>query len=560
MADIYKVIVDKLSVMAQKKSDGVVVKTLRKGLEVKVYNKTPGEKGVYWGKISKKDEQWINMAHVKKLGGDAEKNNTKDDKTTDNEDDSEYDNTVYGQDLESYNKVMMQRIRAFGAPPRFTQEVDPWYYVTDSVGVGRAMAETWYSQPSILSICPGTVNYLPGFTKKKKDKFFNRVKEMIGDKVTNIDSEHNADANGQLYSFKSANADYFNVVNLIARIISNDMGIGNVTNIIEGCNTPLNTFDYTYFTEPSKFKPNKGGLVGLFDELKKSVDSSLWDNSYIHFFTNQSGSNVTESITTESGQSWLETQLTGSGLDAASRNIQFLFGGAISEKANTDIRNVVDNVKDSGGLLSGFATIAKNYINGGRLVFPQMITGMHYNKSVNVETTFMSPSGDRRSIFKYVMIPVAHLLALAVPKQVTSNMYTYPFLVKIRQAGVVDMDLAFISNLDLTRGGSDNTSWTTDNLPTEVTARFTVTPLYSNLMVTSSKNPYLALCNSALMEYLGNMVGLDLTVNGFNRQIELAKMLLYNKVHDIPTNVARVSGQNIGRGLRKFTSALGLTS
>lgn len=556
MADIYKVIVDKLSVMAQKKSDGVVVKTLRKGLEVKVYSKTPGEKNTQWGKISKKDEQWINMAHVKKLGGNAEKNNTKDDKTTDNE----YDNTVYGQDLESYNKVMMQRIRAFGAPPRFTQEVDPWYYVTDSVGVGRAMAETWYSQPSILSICPGTVNYLPGFTKKKKDKFFNQVKQMIGDKVTNIDSDHNADANGQLYSFKSANADYFNVVNLIARIISNDMGIGNVTNIIEGCNTPLNTFDYAYLTEPSKFKPNKDGLVGLFDELKKSINNSLWDNSYVHFFTNQSGSNVTESITTESGQSWLETQLTGSGLDSASRNIQFLFGGAISEKANTDIQNVIDNTKDSGGLLSGFATIAKNYINGGRLVFPQMITGMHYNKSVNVETTFMSPSGDRRSIFKYVMLPAAHLLALAVPKQVTSNMYTYPFLVKIRQAGVVDMDLAFISGLDLTRGGSDNTSWTTDNLPTEITARFTVTPLYSNLMVTSSKNPYLALCNSALMEYLGNMVGLDLTVNGFNRQIELAKMLLYNKVHDIPTNVARVSGQNIGRGLRKFTSALGLTS
>ena len=54
---------------------------------------------------------------------------------------------------------------------------------------------------------------------------------------------------------------------------------------------------------------------------------------------------------------------------------------------------------------------------------------------------------------------------MATPKQLSSNMYTYPFLCRIFQRGNVNMDLAYISSLDFSRGGSENTSWTVDGLP-----------------------------------------------------------------------------------------------
>ena len=69
-----------------------------------------------------------------------------------------------------YNTLMQKYIRALGSPPRFTQQVDPYYTNDMGAGTGRAMSKTWFSNPSILSICPGTVDYLPGFNKKEKDK------------------------------------------------------------------------------------------------------------------------------------------------------------------------------------------------------------------------------------------------------------------------------------------------------------------------------------------------------------------------------------------------------
>ena len=101
------------------------------------------------------------------------------------------------------------------------------------------------------------------------------------------------------------------------------------------------------------------------------------------------------------------------------------------------------------------------------------------------------------------------------------------------------MDLAFVSNLDFTRGGSDNTSWTVDGLPTEVTARFTILPLYTNLMVTSSRNPFLYMQNTALIEYLGNMVGLDMLMNNLEQKVDIAMSSIGNTIMETPTNFAR---------------------
>ena len=113
------------------------------------------------------------------------------------------------------------------------------------------------------------------------------------------------------------------------------------------------------------------------------------------------------------------------------------------------------------------------------------------------------------------------------------------FKPKLRLNLIENKDLAFISNLDLVRGGSDNTSWTVDGLATEITARFTITPLYSNMMVTSSRNPFLYMGNTALIEYLGKLCGLDMKVNNLQVKTKLANQLLANYVMDTPSTFAR---------------------
>lgn len=548
MADIYKVSVDKANIRTGKDSTSTIVAEKKMNAELKITAKEAGEDNQQYGHV-KSPDGWIAMSSVSKLGSD---------KLPKAENTATYTNTTpTGSSEGDYDKVLLRSLRALGSPPRYTKKVDPWYSMSTTTGTGRAMAATWYSDPSILSLCPGAVDYLPGFSRSKgKNKFFNSVKgALYGDALSWAKKDKKMDANGQLYTFKSAYKNYINVVNLLARVSADFLGIGDVTNLIPGASIRLDNMDWGYFTNPS----GATSSGGIFTETKNALNAAVNDDAYIHFFVNHSGVQVSENISASQKDSWLEEKIgSDSGLSSAAENIQFLFGGAIGKEAEADIETVLEEARTSNELLGSLGTIAKNYLKGGRLVFPKIITGMKYDKSMSVELSFTSVYGDKKSIFRYVILPCLHLLAMATPKQLSSNMYTYPFLVRAFQRGSINMDLAFMSNLEFTRGGSDNTSWTVDGLPTEVIARFTITPLYSNMMVTSAKNPFLFMQNTALIEYLGTMCGVDLHMNNLTAKTNVALQLIKNRVTDTPTNFARgLVDTKIANEIRKFTSILG---
>ena len=76
-------------------------------------------------------------------------------------------------------------------------------------------------------------------------------------------------------------------------------------------------------------------------------------------------------------------------------------------------------------------------------------------------------------------------------------------------------------------------------------------------MVTSARNPFLFMQNSALLEYLGTMCGLDLKQNNFDVKVKLAKSLLKNSVHDTPTVIARGFADSwFANELRNFTQII----
>ena len=416
MADIYKVKVASLNSYSKHSTSGSKINEYKKGAEVKVYTKEPGDNNKQWGNIKEKGNEWLLMESLEKTGTDDGTTETVTNfgNTKENTDKAK-DDTTYGNSDSAYNKVMLKYIRALGSPPRFTKNVDPWYSVSNTVGTGRVMAQTWLSDPAILSICPRSVDYLPGFGfKTKKNQLFNQIKgSMSGDLLKAAKKDKKLDANGQLYAFKSAYTEYMNVVNLMARMAADFMGIGDVTDIISGSKLKLKNFDYGYYSNPSKASSG-----GIFSETLNALNTAVSDGAYVHFFVNHSGANVSETISTDSGKSWLEEQISsGSGIDSAARNIQFLFGSAITDEAKSDIEKVIQEANTANSLLGGFATIANNYLKGGRLVFPKMITGMDYNKSAVVELSFTSVYGDRRYIFKYVILTCIHILEMAKQTQ-----------------------------------------------------------------------------------------------------------------------------------------------
>ena len=570
MADIYKVNARIAYSYSNRSDKAKIIKEYKKGSEVTVYDKYAGKwdghNNIQYGNISKKGNEWIVMQYLTKISTNADGSidvATSETSTINEQSakgnaqeirDEVANDTVYGENNSAYDKILLKYIHAFGSPPRYTSDVDPRYGVSGEINVGRAMASTWYSHPSILSLCPGTVDYLPGFSRKKKDVFFSKISANVGGGIKSaIARDYNLEANGQLYAFRSAYRDYMNIVNLLARTAANYLGIGDETGLFFGSNISLNKFDYGYYTEAKRSQ----GQPSIFEETKTAITSSaVSDAAYIHFFLNQAGVSAGDEFNTSASNSILEDKFGGeSNVSQLFQNFQFLFGGAIGgDVATSDLEAILQEASSSSELLGSFTNITRNYLKGGRLVFPKMISGMDYSKSISVEANFVSLYGDRKSIFKYTILPAIHLLAMASPKQLASNMYTYPFLVRAYEKGNMNTDLAFISNITFNRGGSDNKSWTVDGLPTEINVRFTITPLYTNMMVTSARNPFLFMQNTALMEYLGTMCGLDLKANNLNVKVDLAKNMIKNAVSDTPTSIARgITDSKFVNEIRKFT-------
>lgn len=510
------------------------------------------------------DQGWVKMSNWKLIGSSEKTDADKKKESTEGENyDSKNETERFGLSTGDYQYVLNKYIRAFGSPPRFTDAVDPYFYPNDDTatdgGTGRSMASTWYSDPSILSLAPGTVDYLPGFsTSKKSNRLFDMFKAAVGEGSALASlgqADLDMDTNGKLYEFRSAYTDYINTVNVMARSVATFMGIGDYKYLMSnmGATKALKSFDYGFWNSQGSY-PSSGN--GVFDATKFTFTTAVAENTYVHFFVNGAGTSISENLSSSPKDSWLENQLgADSALGEAAETIQYLFGGAIGANAEADIQKIVKEAKDANELLGSLGAIAKNYLKGGKLVFPKIISNIRYEKTMSVNLTFTSLYGDKRSIFKYCILPCLHLLAFAAPKQLSSNMFTYPYLVRAYQRGCINMDLAFMSGLEFKRGGSDDTSWTEDGLPTEINASFNITPLYSNMMVTSAKNPFLFFNNTSLIEYLGTMVGLDLKLNNFNAKVQLINDLISGAVQDIPTNLARgFMDSKFMNNLRRFNS------
>ena len=180
----------------------------------------------------------------------------------------------------------------------------------------------------------------------------------------------------------------------------------------------------------------------------------------------------------------------------------------------------------------GIFELGSNFLKGGKLVLPKMVGNSHYSKSINVNMRFSSPYGNRYSIFMRCIVPICHLWALALPRQLSDNMYSYPFLIRANQVGCFHCDLGVITGLSIQRGGSDETAWTVDGLPTEYDVSFQIQPLVDDLMITGSNHPGLFCKNENLLDYLGTYCGFDLLANNMDTRLEMVAAFYRNALSD----------------------------
>ena len=476
-----------------------------------------------------------------------------------------YDNTNYNPmgysaekrylGTEEYYKENMSKLNyCFGTPPKFNMDIDI-QYVSD-VGIGRVLSQTYYANPTILSICPGKVKMFPHlFNKSERDSLFNAIYEAAGtgdaSVLQKLNSDKNSDIlNGSLYEFSQDTEDYAKRVNLLCRACAVLLGIGNER--MPYTSTKLVNFDYAYWSIRKKYSPSTGKVQNVFTDFWKggfeALTSGITDQNYVHFLISTENTSVDESVNTSTEPSFLENML--SSVNNISNQLSYLSGIGFNNQmdAKDNINNILNGVIGE----NGWTKLADNVLSGGKLKIPKIVGDTDYSQGISCSLTFISPYGNPKSVFLWCIVPICHLLAFALPKQLSDSMYSYPYLLKVNQKGWFNSNLAVMTSIKVSRGGSDNTSWSSEGLATEWTVNFDITPLYSQLTLPSTDHPFLFMKNDGLIDYLGNMCGFDLKANNLDVKRRLIGNFIANKFTGIPNDIQRWSSDKVSNAVSKI--------
>ena len=449
--------------------------------------------------------------------------------------DSKTLNTMY--DDEYYRKLAEKYMFALGMPPKFNMDIDIQHIEDIAGGFGRVISKTILSNPAILSICPGKVVMFPDLMGTKREQMIDTALSIAGGNSSlagKINADEGGAFSGRMYKFTADTAEYAKYLNALCRATAVMLGIQD--RYMPYTSTTLKEFDYQYWSIRKRYSPAAAGATdtdtsifktfgsGLVKVATKLMSAAVDDTTYINFFLNGSETSVQERIANDTSNSPLDSVFnTVSDLGA---KLNYFTGSGFLNSTESNESVMSEALSDLGEGIGGVLTLGKNFLKGGRLVLPKMVTGASYDRSISCELKFISPYGDPYAVFLNCLVPICHLLAMSLPKQISDNMYTYPFLVRCAQLGQFNVDLGIISGITISRGGSDNTSWTIDTLATEWDVQLEITPLVDELMITSTSHPILFCKNEMLLDYLGNLCGFDLLAYNFATKANLMLTML----------------------------------
>ena len=153
-------------------------------------------------------------------------------------------------------------------------------------------------------------------------------------------------------------------------------------------------------------------------------------------------------------------------------------------------------------LLNGLQDMAKNNFSGNfgqaasvlfgkaigiQTAFPKIWDRSEYNNTSSLTIKLVSPSGHKDDVDNFVIKPLQRILLAASPITFDGISYGFPPLWKVEAKGLLNMKLAGITMVSISRGGPD-TLFNRYNQPTNIDVRVVVEPVVQGFATPMSKN------------------------------------------------------------------------
>lgn len=420
-----------------------------------------------------------------------------------------------------------------GMPYQFMSSVDRRLNGTD---FGRKYAEKIVGRMPLLFLTPGKQEFMATYNKRDKTTILNALSDITSGSSVDIDGLLSKD--GRYYTFSFEYVEYFKYVNAMANTVAKLLGIGDKKITIGSYTSKLSSFDWS--------------------QAQNSAFSSYFNAAENIVFYMDSNPSISESFSNETRESSLVA--TVNGLSDQAKELQFLVGGvgsdigaAMAEDAEgvaSSLQEAAENFANGGGVLANLTSGISTVLSGGKLVFPELWSDSDRSTSYDLSFKFRSPDSDDLSVYLNVIVPWIFLLAMTAPKRYDDNSYIAPFLVRAYYKGFFNVDMGIITSLSSEKGKEG--AWNASGLPTEINVSMSIKDLYSSLAITSQSTPIDFVQNTALMDYLCNLAGVDLTKPEPIRQAAIAVMLQGGRMKNWPNKLFGQLEQSISNKLDKL--------
>jgi len=428
---------------------------------------------------------------------------------------------------------------------------------TSESKIGRKYAEKIMGRLPLLFLTPCKPQALADFSSEDKQRILTMVTE--GNLVEDL-----VNGDGRYYNTTYAYPEYFRYFNCMMAAVSAFLGL--------------------YETKIPSYTGEKDKLIGEYDwssELNPDFKTFFSAKENLVFYLD-GFSSVSESFSNEVGESSIASQINET--SATAQELNFLLAGnssvigQITDSVTEAVSSISSALTDllsldklGGGIIGSLADSGVNSIvNGGKIVFPQIWRNSDYSRDYSLNIKLRSPDHDSLSIFLNVIKPYCKLLCLCLPRVMESedhynaNAYMSPFLVKAFSKGMFNIDMGIITSLNVTKGAE--CQWNDDGLPTQLDIDITITDLYSSLAMSGFEstgaitgNPFKAIKqtykivnNTAYMDFLANMAGLNVGTMAIGRRIKMYRYLTQTSVTQYPQR----KFSEFERGISNFMGTL----
>ena len=501
----------------------------------------------------------------------------------------------YGQDVTKYS------MRLFGIPHQFTQYCD---YRTYSVSnkpkcqlIGRTFLENIMLEAPVVSILPGKPVYLPAKKGAQKEGTTTALLEAANealDPALRVKDDDKTSDKVRYYDFEQDYTNYMRYVNIMCQVAAAFLDLE--TENIDGT-TALTTFMWEnyrwtadqYSTASSNIfnaLKNKatntvkkisagitsflglGGteITAIDQTMDTDSDKSVVENleylltqmNFVQFYVDASSSsseNATNNTTTSKLQGIFDSAndvmkefafiANSGGID----NTQFteLTGGATAALGSM----LNDSNSYVGGLIGRLLGSAGNVIRGNTMIFPEIYQSSNYSKTYDLTVDLRSPYGNKMSFYINILVPLFHLMCLALPKQETANTYGAPFIVKAYYPGVFSCNLGIVESLSISR--APNSDWSVDGYPMEIRVGLQIKDLYSDLTMTPAGSALLFLANSSLIEFIATNCGVNLITPQLSNRVKYVTAIVASSAKNAKKNVENAVVDSFESMIASFT-------